>query len=139
MSRLIPSLLVAAAGAVALSGCAPTAPAASGPRAAAGPERQCMFQDQIQSFRVRSPDQTIFIRGSGKTVFQLETAGYCPDLDDAMGLAFLPQRGLDHLCTGDWTQVVPSGAMRPITPCRVRIVKRLTEAEVAALPERDRP
>ena len=84
-------------------------------------------------------DQTLYIRGSGKTVFQLETAGYCRDLDTAMGLAFLPQGGLNRLCTGDWTQVVPSGATPPATLCRVRIVKRLSEAEVAALPERDRP
>ncbi|MGO4411208.1 MULTISPECIES: DUF6491 family protein [unclassified Brevundimonas] len=137
MSRLIPLLLVAVSGVAALAGCAPTT---STERATSvGPERQCMFQDQIQSFRIRSPDQTIFIRGSGKTVFELETAGYCPNLEDAMGLAFLPQRGLDRLCTGDWTMVVPSGATPPVTPCRVRIVKRLSEAEVAALPERDRP
>lgn len=135
MSRLIPSLLIAVSGAVALAACAPTA---STERAeSAAPERQCLFQDQIQSFRVR--DQTIYLRGSGKAVFELEAAGYCRDLDDAMALAFLPQGGLTRLCTGDWTQVVPSGATRPVTPCRVRIVKRLTDAEVAALPERDRP
>lgn len=33
-----------------------------------------------------------------------------------------------------------SGACTPpATPCRARIVKRLSEAEVAALPDRDRP
>ena len=135
MSRLIPSLLVAASGLVAMTGCAPTT--STEQTASAAPVRQCVFQDQIQSFRVR--DQALYIRGSGKTVFQLETAGYCRDLDTAMGLAFLPQGGLNRLCTGDWTQVVPSGATPPATLCRVRIVKRLSEAEVAALPERDRP
>jgi len=134
MSRLIPSLLVAASGLVAMTGCAPTA--STEQTASAAPVRQCVFQDQIQSFRVR--DQALYIRGSGKTVFQLETASYCPDLESAIGIAFLPQRGMTSLCTGDWTQVVPTGAP-PITPCRVRVVKRLTEAEVAALPARDRP
>ena len=99
--------------------------------------RQCLFQDQITSFRVRN--DTIYLRGSGKSVFQLEAAGHCRDLENAMGLAFLPQGGLTNLCTGDWTMVVPSGATPPVTPCRVRIVKRLTDAEIAALPDRDRP
>lgn len=135
MSRLAPALLVAAAGIVALTGCAPTA---SSERAASvAPERQCFFQNQIQSFRVR--DQDMFIRGPGKAVFQLETVGYCRDLDTAMAVAFLPHGGLNRLCTGDWTQVVPSGATPPATLCRARIVKRLSDAEVAALPERDRP
>jgi len=56
-----------------------------------------------------------------------------------MGLAFLPQDGLSRMCTGDWTMIVPSGATPPVTPCRVRVVKRLSDAEIAALPERDRP
>ena len=132
MSRLFSLLIV---GAVALAGCAPTA---STERAeSVGPERQCLFQDQIQSFRVR--DQTIYLRGSGTTVFQLEAAGHCRDLDGAMGLAFLPQGGLTQICTGDWTMIVPSGATPPVTPCRVRIVKKLSDAEIAALPARDRP
>jgi hypothetical protein len=56
-----------------------------------------------------------------------------------MGLAFLPQGGLTRLCTGDWTMIVPNGATPPVTPCRVRIVMKLSDAEVAALPARDRP
>ncbi|MGH7028399.1 DUF6491 family protein [Brevundimonas sp.] len=137
MSRLAPSFLVAAAGAVALAGCAPTA--STEPTASAAPGRQCLFQSDIQSFRVNASSQTIYVRGTGKAVFEMQAAGYCRDLDNAMALGFLPQGGLVRLCTGDWTQVVPSGATPPITPCRVRIVKRLSEAEVAALPERDRP
>lgn len=132
MSRLFPLLIV---GAVALAGCAPTA--SSERTESVGPERQCLFQDQIQSFRVR--DQTIYLRGSGTTVFQLEAAGHCRDLDGAMGLAFLPQVGLAQICTGDWTMIVPNGATPPVTPCRVRIVKKLSDVEIAALPPRDRP
>jgi hypothetical protein len=135
MTRLISSFTLIAAGAVALAGCAPTP---SGERIETDSSaRQCLFQDQITSFRVRN--DTIYLRGSGKSVFQLEAAGHCRDLENAMGLAFLPQGGLTNMCTGDWTMVVPSGATPPVTPCRVRIVKRLTDAEIAALPDRDRP
>lgn len=135
MLRLTPSLAIIAA--VVLTGCAPTASTQRAGGSSDSAARQCLFEDQISSFRVRN--DTIYLRGSGKDVFQLETAGYCRDLDNAMGLAFLPQAGLSRLCTGDWTMIVPSGATPPVTPCRVRIVKRLTEAEVAGLPERDRP
>lgn len=135
MLRPTPSLAVIAA--VVLTGCAPTASTERADRSSDSAARQCLFQDQISSFRVRN--DTIYLRGSGKDVFQLETAGYCRDLENAMGLAFLPQGGLTRMCTGDWTMIVPSGAMPPVTPCRVRIVKRLEEAEVAGLPERDRP
>ena len=133
MSRVFPLLIVSA---IALSACAPTTTSTQRTESV-GPERQCLFQDQIQSFRVR--DQSIFLRGSGKTVFQLEATGYCRDLDGAMGIAFLPQGGLTQICTGDWTMIVPSGATPPVTPCRVRIVKKLSDAEIAALPARDRP
>ncbi|WP_313003187.1 DUF6491 family protein [Brevundimonas sp.] len=137
MLRLTPSLALIATGAVALTGCAPTASTEQAASTSDSAARQCLFQDQISSFRVRN--NTIYLRGSGKDVFQLEAAGYCRDLENAMGLAFLPQGGLTRLCTGDWTMIVPSGGTPPVTPCRVRIVKRLTDAEVAALPDRDRP
>ena len=135
MSRLISSFTLIAIGAVAMAGCAPTTSSEriDTDRSA----RQCLFQDQITSFRVRN--DTIYLRGSGKSVFQLEAAGHCRDLDGAMGLAFLPQGGLTQICTGDWTMIVPNGATPPVTPCRVRIVKKLTHAVSAALPARDRP
>ena len=137
MPRHTPSLLIATAGLVALAGCAPTAssPEASTSTAA----RQCLFQNDVQSFRVRSSDQTVFVRGIGKAVFELQVSGACRDMDHAMGMAFWPQGGLDRLCTGDSTQIVFSGGTPPATPCHARIVKKLSEAEVAALPDRDRP
>lgn len=135
MSRLISPLALIAAGVAVLSGCAPTT--SSPPAEGVSSARQCLFQDQVSSFRVRN--DTIYLRGSGKSVFQLQAAGYCRGLENAMGLAFLPQDGLNRMCTGDWTMIVPSGATPPVTPCRVRVVKRLSDAEIAALPERDRP
>lgn len=137
MSRFAPALLIAA-GAAALSACAPsTATTDVGPRESG--ERRCLFQDQIQSFRVAQDARTVYVQGGDRSVYKLEAAGACRDLDNAMGLAFLPQGGLTRLCTGDWTQVVPSGATPPVMPCRLRIVSVLTEAERAALPARDRP
>ena len=138
MPRLSSCLLTLAAGLAALAGCAapPSNPAAV-PTSTA--ERQCLFQNDVESFRVRSSDQTVFVRGIGKAVFELQVSGACRDMDHAMGMAFWPQRGLDRLCTGDTTQIMFSGGTPPATPCRARIVKKLSEAEIAALPDRDRP
>jgi len=41
-----------------------------------------------------------------------------------------------RLCAGDWTMLSVSSAP---APCRAQVVKRLSPAEVAALPARDRP
>lgn len=138
MPRLSSCLLTLASGLVALAGCAPP-PSDSATVPTSTAERQCLFQNDVESFRVRSSDQTVFVRGIGKAVFELQVSGACRDMDHAMGMAFWPQRGLDRLCTGDTTQIMFSGGTPRATPCRARIVKKLSEAEVAALPERDRP
>ncbi|HEY1073317.1 DUF6491 family protein [Brevundimonas sp.] len=129
MSRFTPSLLVIAA--VLLAGCAPTS---TDQIAAATPERQCMFPDDVQSFRVRAADRTVFVRGTSNAVFELQPAGDCNGLNEAMRLAVVDQ--VSRVCVGDWTTITSSPSP---APCRVRVVKRLTAAEVAALPDRDRP
>lgn len=129
MSRFMPSILMI--GGVVLAGCAP---ASTDQIATATPERQCMFPDDVQSFRVRSTDQTVFVRGTGNAVFELQPAGDCRGLNEAMRLAVVDQ--VSRVCAGDWTMIASASSPGP---CRARVVKRLTTAEVAALPERDRP
>lgn len=134
MSRMFPLLLLAA-GATALSACAPTTAndsAQTTPRST-----QCFYADQVDNFR--GNNQTLYIRARNKDVFELQTLGYCADIDFAFGIGFLPNAGLNRLCTGDISRIVVSGGPSPRTPCRVQVVKKLTEAEVTALPARDRP
>lgn len=134
MSRVLPLLFVAA-GAAALSACAPmndAKPTQMGTR-----ERQCFYADQVDNFR--GDNQTLYIRARNKDVFELQTLGYCPDIDFAFGLAFLPTAGINRLCTDDTSRIVVAGGPSPRAQCRIRVVKKLTEAEVAALPSRNRP
>ena len=56
------------------------------------------------------------------------------DLASAMRLAVADNT--TRLCAGDWTMMSVSSAP---APCRAQITKRLSPAEVAALPARDRP
>ncbi|MNH53431.1 hypothetical protein D3C73_51200 [compost metagenome] len=134
MTRMFP-LLLAAAVAVPLSACAPTAADNDGAR---GPRStQCFYADQVDNFR--GDNQTLYIQTRKKEVFELQTLGFCADIDFAFSIGFVPDAGFNRLCTGDFSRILVSGGPTPREPCRVQVVKKLTEAEVAALPARDRP
>ena len=67
-------------------------------------------------------------------------AGICQDMDFATALTIRPQSaGKSRLCAGDWANLNVRGMSGVNGPCRVRIVKALSAAEVAALPDRVRP
>jgi hypothetical protein len=133
MSRLL--LIAAVTGATALSACAPMAANDGAPTASRS--TQCFYANQVDNFR--GNDQTLYVRTRNKDVFELETFGACSNIDFAFGIAFLPNRGINRLCTGDLTRVVVVGGGEPRAQCRVQVIKKLTDAEVMALPARDRP
>lgn len=102
------------------------------------PERQCFFRQEVDNFRSGDgPSLYLKVRGSG--VYQLTTAGGCTDLDNAYRLAIVPEMGASRLCTDEWATLAVPGSAAPIQTCRARIDKKLTDAEVAALPARYRP
>ncbi|MFK0300170.1 DUF6491 family protein [Brevundimonas sp. NPDC090276] len=131
MSRLS-SLLLTALGVTALSACAPMT---GGEGAKPSPNRQCFYPDQVDNFR--GNNQTIYVRARNKDVFELQTFGMCSDVDFAFAIAFVPNTALSRLCVGDTSRLVVGAPPRDL--CRVQVVKQLTEAEVMALPSRDRP
>ena len=122
----------------ALGACAPTTQRADGevpPRA-----RQCFSIQQVNNFRQGGPDQ-VFLRVGRNDVYELNSVG-CTDLDFAVRLALVPDgRGLagSRLCTDDWARVIVPGSTSQTSVCRVRISRKLTEAEIAALPAAHRP
>jgi hypothetical protein len=129
--RMFRAPLALSIGLLALSGCAPVP---SQQVAAATPERQCMFPDDVQSFRVMAETKAVLVRTTGTAVFELQPAGDCRDLATTMRLAVVDNT--TRLCAGDWTMISASSAP---APCRAQITKRLSPTEVAALPARDRP
>jgi hypothetical protein len=120
-----------------LAACAAT-PAADPARAGA-PERQCFSPQQIDNFRSGPSFQTLYVRARGSGVYELTTAGACNDLDTAQRLAVVPEMGAHRLCTDEWAALAVPGTAAPLETCRARIEKKLTDAEVAALPARYRP
>lgn len=136
---IAPALLGAAT--LAVAACAPVSGAGAGAdqTAANATPRQCVFQRDIRNFRVSNDGRNVYVRAGMKSVYQLETMGACPDLENALAIGFKPTGGMTSLCVGDWTRVVAIAGGQGDTPCSVRMVGALSEAEVAALPARDRP
>lgn len=134
----IPVLAVLAAAALSTS-CAPTADSAAEGSAPSG-GRQCFSVAQVDNFRQGRPDQ-VFLRVGRNDVYELNAAGGCQDLNFANRLAIIPDGGSvgTRLCTDDWARVVVPGSVAEATVCRVRIDRKLTAEEVAAIPAAHRP
>ena len=123
----------------AAAACAP-APAGGGMSTADRGPRACFVTSQVNNFRA-GEEQNLYLRAGRAGVFELETVGWCRDLDWAHSLVIAPEfSGGSRLCTGDRAVIAyRGGGAMPNGPCRARVARRLTEAEVAALPGRSRP
>lgn len=122
-----------------LAACAPTGQNAAD-AGVTRRERQCFDVRQVDNFR-SGDTGTLYLRVRTREVYSVQT-GVCNDVDYALQLAILPEgaAGLSsQLCTGDWARLVTPGTGLPNAPCRVRIERRLSAEEIAALPSRYRP
>lgn len=127
------TLALAAAGALGL----PLTAAAATPDAApAKPRSACFWTSQINNFA--APDEkTVYVRVGVRDVFELNMLGRCPDVDWNQSIA-VRSRGSSHICSGLDAEII---SPTPIGPqrCPVKSVRKLTPAEIAALPKRARP
>lgn len=140
-----PALTVSAVISVlALASCAPTGAGgqtAAMPYGGGAPQgRQCFSASQVSNFTQGRSNQ-MFLRVGRSAVYELSPAGGCTDMDFALQMALIPDSGMSgsRLCTEDWARIVVPGSSSRLSTCRVRISRQLTEAEVAALPPRQRP
>lgn len=133
MSRTYP-LLIAAVGAISMSGCAPTPGADIASSSASN--RQCFSSGQNPNFR--GNNQTIYMRSGKEDVFELKTVGSCPEIHFDLSIRFTSAGPFSRICTGD-TATIEMRQIGQRSLCQVQVVKKLTEAEIAALPSRDRP
>jgi len=135
-----PYVLTALAGVALLASCAPVADGGMAGGDAPPRARQCFSVSQVNNYEQGRPDQ-VFLRVGRDDVYELNAAGGCTDIDFAQRMALIPDGGTvgSRLCTDDWARVVVPGSTAPTTVCRVRISRKLTADEVAALPPRHRP
>ncbi|WP_395673369.1 DUF6491 family protein [Phenylobacterium sp.] len=100
------------------------------------PARSCFWADAVNGFAA-ADDRTLNVRVGVRDVYQFEMFGPCRDIRWTERLA-LVSRGGSNICTGLDAEII---APSPIGPqrCQVRAVRKLTPAEVAALPKGARP
>lgn len=134
--RVILAAVSLVIGALVTGACAPVGPDA-GPGERARAPRQCFSAQQIRNFR-SDRDETLYVRSSDDQVFHLSTSGFCRDLGSANAVAIVSETGGSQVCVDDYADVALPNR-RGAEQCRARIVSRLTEAELAALPSRLRP
>lgn len=129
-----PILTVAALSlAAAAAGCAPT----STSPAQAGGARECFFVREVQSF-ASNDDRRVYVRTGANEVFELQTFG-CSNVDWSTSIGIRSTTGGSSICSGLDAELIVPDLPGGRTTCPVTGVRRLSDAEVAALPERDRP
>lgn len=138
LSLLFASLLVSAGLVSACAGPGAHASGADAQAKATAPVRACFHASRVRNFTTPRHD-TLYVRSMEDRVFELTSLGACPDLDGAIQLGVNPDAAAAiSLCPGDFARVTLGQAAAPQV-CRMRVNRVLSEAEVEALPRRDRP
>lgn len=138
--------VAAALGALVLAGCAATSPQGGpgkAPQAMAAtdttPERACFRLSSIRSQKIVDRNTVLFRTSVGpQDVFRLTTRHSCLSTSVSDPLVLIPSGGSDMICDRldlDLQVATPIGA----TPCLVQEIRKLTPAEVTALPAGERP
>lgn len=126
---LILAILALGAG----TACAPTTPG----MAQTGAPRECFFTSEVRSF-ASSDDRHVYVRTGRNEVFELSTMG-CSNADWSHQIGIVPRGGGTSVCSSMDAELIVPDLPGGRTTCPVTGVRRLTDAEVTALPERDRP
>lgn len=113
--------------------CAPTTPTL----AQSSPQRSCFFVQEARSFS-SSDDRHVYVDTGRNGIFELTTVG-CTNVDWSHQIGIAPRGGGSSICSSMDADLIVPDLPGGRTTCPVTGVRRLSEAEVAALPERDRP
>jgi hypothetical protein len=112
--------------------------AAGPPTLAAAPARSCFWIRGIENFTAPD-DQTVYVRVAGRNIYELKLFAPCPDVTWSHRLA-LRSRSSSFVCEGSATTLeIYTRSVAGRQRCPVASVRKLTPAEVAALPKRALP
>lgn len=101
-------------------------------------DKQCFYSRNVESFA--APNENIVnLRVTSRQYYQLEMFAPCHDIDWNQHIALIA-RGGSWICTGNGldAEIVSHSPIGP-QRCAVRSIRRLTPAEVAALPKGAKP
>lgn len=122
--------------AAALPGLMAQTPATAAPDK---PSNACFYGHNADGFSAKG-DRTVYVRAGIKDIYELTLFAPCLDIDWAQHIALKSRGGDDFICEGtnvDYEIISPSVTGRQ--RCEVSSVHKLTDAEVAAMPKKDRP
>ena len=120
--------------AVVLIGAAAAVPAQAQGTPKAGVPSQCFAIRDIRSFAWQD-DYTVYLNINRRDVYQLKTIINCPDIG---GAALSYRSSSDIVCDG-LDLILVARTTRGPRECAVKSIRKLSPAEVAALPKRARP
>ncbi len=110
--------------------------AAAAPPAKKQEDLACFYRRNLDSWTAVDR-RTVNLKVNLRDYYQLKLAGDCPDIDWDQTIG-LESRGSDWICSGLGVTVI---APSPIGPqrCAATSLRKLSTAEVAALPPKDKP
>ncbi|MDZ4374762.1 MAG: DUF6491 family protein [Phenylobacterium sp.] len=100
------------------------------------PVRQCFWTRQVNNF-ASEDGRTVNVRVGVRDVYQFKLMGPCGDVQWNTKIA-IRSRGSSQICSGLDAEIISPTPIGPQT-CPVTEVRKLTEAEIAALPKRAKP
>jgi hypothetical protein len=133
--RSVRSFAALGAAGAGLLACAPVAPP-PGPFAAAA-SSQCFFSSTVSGFKPAGPG-AVNVRSATSGVYRVDLAAPCGDLRAAERILLDSRASGASVCPGaDVTMIVssPAGARA----CPGRSIRKLSETEVAGLPQAEQP
>ncbi|HUZ14397.1 MAG TPA: DUF6491 family protein [Caulobacteraceae bacterium] len=133
-------LAAVAAAAVALGLGSARAPLASA--VAAPPQHHsCFWGHDVDSFSATPDQRTVYLRVGVQQYYQLRLFAPCQDINWDHGIALVARGGGDWICTGSGldAEVIAHATGLGRQTCQVSGVRKLTPAEVSAIPKGYRP
>jgi hypothetical protein len=119
------------------AGCAPARTEQPEVATAGADGRQCLHIPSVNSFTAVDR-QTVNVRVGVRDYYQLQLLGTCRDVDWNLSVALRSRGGGSFACSALGLEVISPSISGPDV-CPVTSMRKLSEAEVAALPSRQRP
>ena len=103
------------------------------------PKNECFFVSQFENWRPGADEKTMYIRVSSRRFYRLDMANRCSEMSWPGATLVNHFRGSTICSPLDWDMKVSQGAGGMAAPCIVKKMTRLSDAEAAALPAKQKP
>lgn len=109
------------------------------PAQAQAPTHECFFVREFENWKPGPDDKTMVIRVGVNRFYRLDFANRCQEMSWPDPVMVNKFRGTSICSALDWDIRIGRGQSGMATPCIVKAMTRMTPAEVAALPKKQKP